>query len=430
MRVAKTIVGRLSLLLLLGAVFLAGLWIYGTWLPFREGARILDLPELKLGEVREPVARNGLSRSDTSLLKKRVDETLKPQWEITGWDAVDYALGRGVPPQPNKLTIQQAVVEMDMTGRVVAACPEDMIGRVYAFSDSIRSILRDAQGNLESAHYWFQDGSWEHDFRSDLAARGIQARHVSLVPIMNSSGKLIGVIGAGYGGSRVIDPASKLGDSPAWLRRLVNARDHNDLGPLPIAALIALLLHFLILPFWAGLDAGWRGMRPFAWGGLVLVTGWVGLLAYLIARLSPPRPCPNCGEQVLAKYRRCPVCGVSLLTRCPVCRTRIKPGWQYCPVCIGMPADTYGPGLPMDGPAPQLADAGPAMLTITVFDADTGAVCPNAQVSVEGPTVFGGLTNHSGVFQARRLQPGIYTVGATRIGSEREGENAGKTPIW
>ena len=71
---------------------------------------------------------------------------------------------------------------------------------------------------------------------------------------------------------------------------------------------------------------------------LVLVTNWIGLLAYLTARLSPPRPCPNCGEWVLSKFKRCPACGMVFLGVCPVCKTKAKPGWQYCPVCAASPA--------------------------------------------------------------------------------------------
>lgn len=100
-----------------------------------------------------------------------------------------------------------------------------------------------------------------------------------------------------------------------------------------LAAIISLLAFIVLLPTWVAFDASWRGMRSFAWVALIILTGPIGLAAYLIARLAPPRLCPNCGEEVFSKYKKCPVCGTPLHTKCPICGKKLKPGWQYCPTC-------------------------------------------------------------------------------------------------
>jgi hypothetical protein len=207
-------------------------------------------------------------------------------------------------------------------------------------------------------------------------------------------------------------------------------------------AILGLVVYWLTLPVWVGMDAGRRGMRPAAWKLLVLVTNWIGLLAYLVARLAPPHPCPNCGERVLAKYRRCPVCGVLLLSNCPVCRSKMKPGWQFCPVCNAVPfrsaeqtpatasmTATLRPipsvpfrsaeQTPATEPMPVAVEpAEQPSLSVTVRDAESGVPVPNAAVSIRGPRSLQGVTNRAGVFEARRLDAGSYTVEACREGCE------------
>lgn len=182
-------------------------------------------------------------------------------------------------------------------------------------------------------------------------------------------------------------------------------------------AILTFIAYLLLLPAWVALDAAWRGMRPFAWGVLVLLTNLIGLGAYMIARLPAPSRCPNCGERVLAKYVRCPACGASLQLKCAVCRTPMRLGWQYCPVCSGVPRPSVSEEAPPSAsPAAEAPAIRQARLEVCVADADSGAPVPNSRVSITGPSTMEGLTGRGGAFQAIRLAAGAYKVTASRYG--------------
>jgi len=109
---------------------------------------------------------------------------------------------------------------------------------------------------------------------------------------------------------------------------------------------------------------------------------------------------------------------VLLLSSCPVCRTKMKPGWQFCPVCNAVPfRSTEQTPAPQPTPLVSMPAEQPS-LVVTVRDAESGIPVPNAAVSIKGPTALQGLTNRAGVFDARKLEAGSYTIEASREGHE------------
>lgn len=82
-------------------------------------------------------------------------------------------------------------------------------------------------------------------------------------------------------------------------------------GVFPIIMLLAVLaLHIAIL-VWVAKDAKARGMdNAVLWMILVVLTGLIGLIVYLLARTQGNLiPCPNCHNKRLQVSVRCPHCG-------------------------------------------------------------------------------------------------------------------------
>lgn len=70
-----------------------------------------------------------------------------------------------------------------------------------------------------------------------------------------------------------------------------------------------LLLNLLIL-VWVVKDAQERGTSAGAWLMIVLIFGFLGLLAYLVARPQGKLVrCPNCGRNKPIRDQVCPHCG-------------------------------------------------------------------------------------------------------------------------
>jgi hypothetical protein len=141
------------------------------------------------------------------------------------------------------------------------------------------------------------------------------------------------------------------GDSGAVLGNLylkLNDRHRWDQGPFRdelregltngLAALMAVsgLLLWFLLPTWVYVDARERGVpRAMLWSFLVLISLFVGLIVYLIARPEQTRSlqCPGCGREVNGGAF-CPHCGRDLSTAfCSSCRYPLKPDWVFCPAC-------------------------------------------------------------------------------------------------
>jgi predicted RNA-binding Zn-ribbon protein involved in translation (DUF1610 family) len=388
MRVLKAIVGWLSVVSVALAVGFGAHWLYLRTAPFFRGAAVYltdtQFPEsLRLGSVYS--GTGGLHWPSGSAWKMR----------LTGWQAAQEAVEHGLsmtesaPPGTVSDVVAQMVVVQVNDKTAAMASPRRLLDQMWYFGKP---------GSVE----------WQTRLLSAARRYAPDAQEVHSCPIRDTSGRDVGTLAiVTREPVFAVIPYSALVPSRSWE------------GTSATVGVLALVASVLLLVGWVGLDAAWRGMRPFAWGALVLLTNWIGLLAYLTARLSPPTDCPNCGEQVLAKYRRCPVCGVSLLTACPVCRTHLKPGWQYCPACTGVaPQPTEPAWMAAPSQRADLVPPGKARLTINVLDAQTGTPAPNARISIQGPSVLEGLTNRGGVFEARSLRSGAYTVEATKPGHE------------
>lgn len=82
------------------------------------------------------------------------------------------------------------------------------------------------------------------------------------------------------------------------------------MGGCMIFVLIMLAINIAIL-IWVYRDAKARGMDNAAlWLVIVLLTGLVGLIIYLIIRpKGDTAPCPSCGKKRMAGLPVCPNCG-------------------------------------------------------------------------------------------------------------------------
>lgn len=398
MRILKAVIGWLCLLSLLVGLFFGGYWVYLESTPFFRGAKIVSFAWVdEPTGLMQQVASNGLDPLDVVPITEYATRGTDP-YTRTGWDAaVEWLTDRPrvVKSQPTDIA---AVALIDWSGAPVAVYPTRLARHVPRYEKSA------PQGWIDAAS-------------SYLRERGTQTDHPSLFDVRNRVGYPIGTLIV----IRKYDREFAVIPDRARVYGFIGIRQSAT------AAILLLVLFALLLPVWVAMDAGWRGMRPFAWGLLVLLTNWIGLLAYLLARLSPPGPCPNCGEQVLAKYKRCPVCGASLLSRCPVCKRKMKPGWQYCPICTGVPAgqvetqSSPEPSEPAPPPATEAAERDrPGVLKIHVLHAGTGAAVPGAIVLIKGPVTLQGLVGPSGCFEARKPRSGSYDISATRQGFETD----------
>jgi ABC-type tungstate transport system substrate-binding protein len=82
-------------------------------------------------------------------------------------------------------------------------------------------------------------------------------------------------------------------------------------GVFPVIVFVAIVaLHIAIL-VWVARDAKSRGMdSAVLWMILVMLTGLIGLIIYLLARPQGNLiPCPNCHNNRLQASLRCPHCG-------------------------------------------------------------------------------------------------------------------------
>jgi RNA polymerase subunit RPABC4/transcription elongation factor Spt4 len=125
----------------------------------------------------------------------------------------------------------------------------------------------------------------------------------------------------------------------------------------------------LALAVWVFFDSDRKGGAGVLWALLVLFTGLVGVVVYLLASPSlnqrnggaatsafvdparpaapppaaaPPPPaagrCVSCGGEVESDFKVCPFCGTSL--RCAQCDKPIQGSWKVCPHCAAPIAST------------------------------------------------------------------------------------------
>jgi RNA polymerase subunit RPABC4/transcription elongation factor Spt4 len=125
-----------------------------------------------------------------------------------------------------------------------------------------------------------------------------------------------------------------------------------------VACMTALLVAFWIgLVIWTFRDIRARTRDVFAWllaTLLVLVTGPIGLLLYLLLRpretlaqsydrqleeeallrdITTRRACPSCQAVTEPDWLICPQCGAELRRACEQCSRPLELNWKVCPYC-------------------------------------------------------------------------------------------------
>ena len=415
MRAAKMLVGWLCVLSLLAAIALFTYSRYVPTIPYRRGATVYRLPKPDTLALAAALAEKGASAD--SILQEYALQEVEPSTVLKGMEAAREA---GWDPdfeviRPDRRNVAAAAL-LDARGRVIAAFPKDLTGSVFPFNIPIASVAdeRDRPKSDRVADQWLADQYpyWVSSFMNVVSRYAHHPGDVLLAQVKDTGGKTTGILAVVTNGSlQGIDlpPGTAL-------------PDRSVASVFQAFAIAALIAYLVLMPLWVGMDAHWRGMKPYAWASLAAVTNVVGLGAYVVARLPGPYPCANCGEEILGKYVRCPACGASLMNTCPSCRTRMKPNWQYCPVCNQTPAHPIQQTVPQSAGEPlvtRLMDHMRVSLSVTILDAQSGTPMQNARISVAGRlSKIDGITNAAGIFEARKLRSGRYTITATRAGHE------------
>jgi len=118
---------------------------------------------------------------------------------------------------------------------------------------------------------------------------------------------------------------------------------------------------------------------------------------------------------------------MTLPTKCPICGKKLKPGWLHCPMCVEeqpkeapvsepIEPEPVHVRLSTDPALPEVSDY--TILSIRAIDADAFTSISNAEITIQGPTSLDGITNTEGLFEARSLESGLYTVSASAPGFE------------
>ncbi len=92
-------------------------------------------------------------------------------------------------------------------------------------------------------------------------------------------------------------------------------------GAICIVPVIIWFVIAILICVWVYRDAESRGMSGVLWLLIVLITGIIGLIIYLIVRKEKPtgpapapvtRICPQCGRVIPPEVKFCPHCGKEL----------------------------------------------------------------------------------------------------------------------
>jgi hypothetical protein len=151
-----------------------------------------------------------------------------------------------------------------------------------------------------------------------------------------------------------------------------------------VACTTALLVAFWIgLAIWTFRDIRARTRDVFAWllaTLLVLVTGPIGLLLYLLLRpretlaqsydrqleeeallrdITIRRACPSCQAVTEPEWLICPHCRTELRRTCEACGRPLDLNWKVCPYCAAPVVETTG--IKAEKPAFPTAPAYPAL---------------------------------------------------------------------
>lgn len=403
MRIFKGFIGWICFLSLVAVPVSVFLWLWAFAWPFLHGATLTRLSEPNVQALRTSVEKIGVSSNANPALAAFVRQPAVPISTRTGFEAtLDAITGspfqlldvRNIPFAKGTQSAYAAVVA-DTNGKIVAAYPTSLIGMDYA---------------LASAPF----------IRKSRPLSGYSQDAL----INNPKGILVGTLRVYANGNLMVQNVSPTQRTPSWLLDISGYGLGANITSLYSRAIALLILFIILLPIWVGMDAAWRGMRPFAWGIFIFMTSFIGLLAYLIARLPAPRPCSNCGEKVYGKYVRCPACGVDFLQWCPRCGRKMKPGWQFCPLCITPDREPDAASIPADDnpaivtPCPKAQSIG--TLDLIVTDDDSGLPLRDASIAAHGPSELSGLTNGHGAFTMHRLIDGEYCIDISKSGYSNE----------
>ncbi|MHB1001862.1 MAG: carboxypeptidase regulatory-like domain-containing protein [Armatimonadota bacterium] len=406
MRIFKGFIGWICFLSLFAIPVSVLLWMWAFSWPFLHGATVIRLHDPDRQELETAILAKGVNSSINPILEEFVKKTAVSYPEVTGVEAIltsatglDPLSLHGGIPSTKGMHSAAAVVVADRENKIVAAYPRTFIGIDYN-SASVPYIRK-----------FVPHAAFSHDDPIVSENASQETTYLGRLRIFTNGNLVL----------EHIDPDQI---APSWLVNISGYKPDRDMSILLVRVIVFLLMFGITLPIWVGLDASWRGMRPFIWGILVLLTSFIGLLAYLIARLPAPRPCSNCGEKVYAKYLRCPNCGVEFLQRCLNCGRKMKPGWQFCPLCKvsgdvqqnNQIADYSITALPIT--SSKKFDTG--ALNVTVVDADTCLPLRNAVVAIHGPSELSGQTNGRGLFIMNQLSDGEYDIEISKSGYSTE----------
>jgi hypothetical protein len=178
-----------------------------------------------------------------------------------------------------------------------------------------------------------------------------------------------------------------------------------------VACLTSLLVAFWIgLVIWTFRDIRARTRDVFAWllaVLLVLVTGPIGLLLYLLIRpretlaqsydrqleeeallrdITTRRACPSCQAVTEPDWLLCPLCRTELRRSCEKCSRPLELNWTVCPYCATPVVKAIGAkvaraALPVGGGYAALEQGGqgtPAELDTTIASESATELLPDA----------------------------------------------------
>lgn len=411
MKTAKIIIGWLCFLSLVAGIFLTGAWVYLMARPIFNGAQIYSSGEPDMEVIAKEMSRTSDQDVRNMIFKKEYGrERLTTSMPMGTPLSILAATLEGGPPKRWRATSGAAL--LDLSGKVIAAYPRTLIGRVFPLSLHDCSFSDDMHG--------YADKESESEFLNAIGDRDASVG----IARARRGGKVIGTIVVAGSSGQYTDKQTASYRTPEWILTPSILLRPNPADPpfrIPVLPPMAFLCFAMLLPVWAGMDAEWRGMRGVAWGILVAITGFLGLLIYLIARLPTPGVCPNCGETIHGRYQRCPNCGVTFILRCKTCGRKLKPGWQYCPTCMNAEASSWGtPSVAFEAEPEtvQTARCAASKVLVTLRDSAKGMPISNARIRLSGPTCMDGITNSQGEFAAYRLSEGSYRVSAVKAGYE------------
>jgi len=298
-----------------GAALSAGAWFYSRW-QYNETAR-----QTRAQEDRRGQARDYLAQVARRIVRRPVDPAVVGDVQSKYFE--DYPKSR------------LYVWAMDVKGEFLFGVPAEEFARVNTAYDRFRAeieqdgyypdrqaFLRRLMGH-EDVDFAAVEGSGDETPRWRAYREDDRERPLFSVSI---KGEGDGVLGTLY---------MKLGPE-SW-----EGSPHLDVveglgGTLAAVMGLAGMFLWFLLPTWVYVDARERGVaRAKLWFLLVLMSAFLGLIVYLIARPEQAKAlrCPGCGREVNGGAF-CPHCGHDLSSAfCAACRYPLKPDWVFCPSC-------------------------------------------------------------------------------------------------